>query len=327
VTRHAAIGDLELESGEILRDVRLAYSTWGEYDGSNAVLILHALTGDAQVTGDGGWWNGVVGSGRGIDTDRYFVVAANMLGGCQGSTGPASISPDGERWGSRFPRLTVRDQVAAEAALSDRLGIERWRGVIGGSAGGMRALEWAVMYPDRVDGLLLLATCAAASADQIALSSTQNDIIRAAGPIDGLDLARRIAHFSYRSEAELAERFGRRVQDDGRFAVESYLQHHGEKLVKRFDADSYVVLSDAMNSHDVGRDRGGVAAALSTITARAVVGGIDSDRLYPLYQQQELADGIDRCAGLNVISSLHGHDAFLIEADAVGALARELLEP
>lgn len=325
MTLRTDIGNLELESGEVLADVQLAYSTWGQYDGSNAVLILHALTGDAQVTGEGGWWSGVVGPGRGIDTDRFFVVAANILGGCQGSTGPSSTAPDGRRWGSRFPELTVRDQVAAEVALSDRLGVTTWRAVIGGSAGGMRALEWAIIHPDRVDGLFLLATCAAASADQIALSTIQNDMIRAAGPIAGLDLARRVAHFSYRSEAELDQRFGRRIQDDGRFAVESYLQYHGEKLVKRFDADSYIVLTDAMNGHDIGRGRGGVAEALSAITARTVVAGIDSDRLYPLHQQQELADGIATCDRLDVIDSLHGHDGFLIEADAVGALARRLL--
>ncbi|RLV54595.1 homoserine O-acetyltransferase [Aeromicrobium phragmitis] len=325
VTQQAAIGNLTLESGEVLPDVTLAYETWGEYDGSNAVLILHALTGDTRVTGEGGWWSQVVGPGLGIDTDRFFVVAANILGGCRGSTGPTTPAPDGARWGTRFPSVTVRDQVAAEVAFSDALGVDTWYGVIGGSAGGMRALEWAIEHPERVERLFLLATCAAASADQIALSATQNDIIRAAGPVAGLDLARRIAHISYRSETEFAERFGRLVQDDGRFAVESYLQHHGDKLVKRFDADSYIVLSDAMNSHDVGRGRGGVHAALGRIQAETVVAGIDSDRLYPLYQQLELADGIPGCEALDIVKSPYGHDGFLIEADQVGDLARRLL--
>ncbi|VXC46614.1 homoserine O-acetyltransferase [Aeromicrobium sp. 9AM] len=343
--KFADVGDLVLDSGTTLPDVRLAYETWGRYDGSNAVLVLHALTGDSHVAGGAraghptpGWWDAVVGPGKAIDTDRLFVVAANILGGCQGSTGPSSRDPDGLPWGGSFPALTVRDQVRAEVALADRLGIPRWRGVIGGSAGGMRALEWAVEHPERVERLFLLATSAAASAEQVALSATQIDAIRAdpayfdgdyydgpQGPLQGLDLARRIAHISYRSEYELAERFGRAVQDDGRFAVESYLQHHGAKLAGRFDANSYVVLSAAMNSHDVGRDRGGITAALGRITARTVVAGISSDRLYPLHQQQELADGIPGSGSLEIVKSDHGHDGFLVESEQVGELARQLL--
>lgn len=340
------VGDVTLESGAVLPDVRLAYESWGTFTGDNAVLVLHALTGDSHVVGpvgDGhaspGWWDTLVGPGRPIDTDRYYVVAANILGGCQGSTGPSSTSPaDGEPWGGSFPDLTVRDQVAAEVAFADRLGIDRWYAVIGGSAGGMRALEWAVTHPDRVERLFLLATSAQASAEQIALSSTQQAAITAdahfhdgdyygapLGPTAGLDVARRIAHVAYRSEAELQERFGRTVQDDGRFAVASYLEHHGVKLVRRFDANSYLVLTRAMDSHDVGRDRGGVAAALGRITTRTVVAGIDTDRLYPIHQQQELADLIPGADGLDVVTSLHGHDGFLVEFDQVGALAAALL--
>jgi len=347
----AAIGDLTLESGAVLPGVHLAYETWGTFDGANAVLILHALTADSHVVGPpgaghvaAGWWEGVVGSGKAIDTDRLFVVAANILGGCQGSTGPSSAAANGEPWGGSFPYVTVRDQVRAEAALSDTLGIDRWYGVIGGSAGGMRALEWAVEWPSRVERLLLLATTAAASTEQIALSATQIDAIRAdpyyssgdyyngpAGPLNGLDLARRIAHISYRSELELAERFGRSAQggevigDGGRFAVESYLQHHGTKLVNRFDANSYIVLSEAMNSHDVGRGRGGIDAALARVTAETLVAGIDSDRLYPLSQQRQLAVGIPTSGPLEIVKSPCGHDGFLIEADQVGELARRLL--
>lgn len=345
-------GDLTLESGLVLPGVRLAYETWGTFDGTNAVLVEHALTGDSHVTGDAGpghptpgWWRDVVGPGRAIDTDRWFVVAPHHLGGCQGSTGPASRHPDGGRWGSRFPHVTIRDQVAAEVTLADALGVGRWYAVVGGSAGGMRALEWAVTVPERVDRLFLLASSAAASAEQIALSTIQVDAIRAdphfhggdyhdapRGPETGLDLARRIAHVAYRSEAELEQRFGRTEQDDvpvaegGRWAVESYLQHHGTKLVRRFDAASYVILTRAMDSHDVGRGRGGVAAALARVTARTIVAGIDSDRLYPLHQQRELADGIPGSDGLRVVTSPHGHDGFLLEAEQVGALARELLE-
>ena len=347
----ASIGDLPLESGVVLPDVRLAYETWGTFDGSNAVLILHALTADSHVVGPAGvghaspgWWEGLVGPGNAIDTDRQFVVAANILGGCQGSTGPSSPATGGEPWGGSFPYITVRDQVRAEAALADSLGIDRWYGVIGGSAGGMRAIEWAVEWPERVERLFLLATCAAASAEQIALSSIQVDAIRAdpyycsgdyykgpAGPFNGLDIARRIAHLSYRSEFELADRFGRSAQGSevigagGRFAVESYLQHHGAKLLNRFDANSYIVLSEAMNSHDVGRGRGGIEAALARVTAQTLVAGIDSDRLYPLTQQQQLTEGILTSGPLEIVKSPHGHDGFLIETGQVGELARSLL--
>ena len=347
------IGDLTLESGSVLPDIRIAYESWGvlDADASNGVFITHALTGDSHVMGEvgpghasPGWWEGLVGPGKAIDTDRFFVVAANMLGGCQGTTGPASIAPDGNPWGSRFPYLTVRDQVAAEAAFADIVGIGIWHGVIGGSAGGMRAIEWAIMYPDRVANLFLLATTAAASAEQIALSATQNVAIKTdphfhggdyydqtVGPVAGLNLARRMAHISYRSEHELHERFGRNPQGDevidggGRFAVESYLEHHGTKLVQRFDANSYIVLSDSMNSHDVGRARGGVRSALSTITASTSVVGIETDRLYPLKQQQELADGIRVSGPLQVVKSPHGHDGFLIEFDAIDPIVRKLL--
>jgi homoserine O-acetyltransferase len=341
----ADLGDLRLESGVTLPGVRLAYETWGQFDGSNAILILHALTGDSHVHGpagpghvSAGWWDSLVGPGRPIDTDRFFIVAANILGGCQGSTGPASLDPDGLPWGGSFPELTVRDQVHAEALLMQHLNIDTWYAVIGGSAGGMRAVEWAIEYAPQVQRLFLLATSASASAEQIALSRTQIAAIHndpawfggdyydgPTGPLAGLDLARRIAHISYRSEAELQERFGRSKQDDGRWAVDSYLQHHGAKLVQRFDANSYVTLTSAMDTHDVGRDRGGIEAALGQITAQTVVAGIDSDRLYPLHQQQELADLIPGCAALDVVESPYGHDGFLIEFEQVGALASRLL--
>jgi homoserine O-acetyltransferase len=341
----AQVGDIALDSGKTLPDVRIAYETWGTFDGSNAVLVLHALTGDSHVAGTAGpghptagWWDTLVGPGRAIDTDRLYVVAPNILGGCQGTTGPASLDRDGFHWGGSFPALTVRDQVRAEAALADRLGVERWHAVVGGSAGGMRALEWAVEHPAQVDRLFLLATSAAASAEQIALSRTQVAAIETdpawyggdyydgpQGPLAGLDLARRIAHIAYRCEGELADRFGRAVQGDGTWAVDSYLQHHGAKLVRRFDANSYVILTSAMDTHDIGRDRGGVAAALARVTARTVVAGIDSDRLYPLHQQQELADLIPTAEDLRIVTSAHGHDGFLIESDQVGELARALL--
>ncbi|SES41982.1 homoserine O-acetyltransferase MetX [Lentzea albida] len=302
---------------------QLAYETWGTLnaEASNAVLVLHALTGDSHVAGGvepghptPGWWDSLVGKGKPLD--GFFVVAPNVLGGCQGSTGPWQHPG--------FPAITIRDQVAAEVHLADHLGIERWAAVLGGSMGGMRAVEWAVSEPGRVESLLLLATTAAASAEQIALASAQLHAIRA-DPVEGLGIARRIAHISYRSEQELQARFGRNLQDDGRFEVESYLDHHAAKLTRRFDAASYVTLTEAMNSHDVGHQRGGIRAALRKVTARTIVAGVDSDRLYPLAQQEELAAGIPGADRLRVIESPYGHDAFLIESEQVGALVTELV--
>jgi homoserine O-acetyltransferase len=345
---------LALESGERL-PFRLAYETWGTLadDRSNAVLVQHALTGDSHAAGPAGpghptpgWWDGLIGPGRALDTDRWYVVAPNVLGGCQGTTGPASPAPDGKPWGSRFPYLTVRDQVAAEAVLADSLGIDRWAAVLGGSMGGMRSLEWAIELPARVASVLVLAAPASSSADQIAWSWPQllaiesdpgwhggdyHHLPPADGPHVGLGIARRIAHVTYRGEAELRARFGRDAQagenpaSGGRYAVESYLDHHAAKLLPRFDAGSYVTLVRTMNSHDIGRGRGGVAAALRRIEARTVVAGVTSDRLYPLAQQAELADGIPGAGPVRVIESSYGHDAFLIEVDQIAKLLGELL--
>jgi homoserine O-acetyltransferase len=369
-------GPLPLEAGGALPDVRIAYETWGELnaDASNAVLVLHALTGDSHVAGPAepghptpGWWDALVAAGqasRHSRATRSGSVAAhssarippidppitsahvptNIGGGCQGSTGPASPGPDGRPWGSRFPLVTARDAVAAERVLADELGVGTWALVIGGSMGGMRALEWAATEPDRVARLCLLACPAATSADQIGWASLAairsdpgwrggdyHDAPPGHGPHRGLGVARRIAHLSYRSAFELDERFGRRAQDDedpwrgGRYAVESYLDHHARKLVRRFDAASYVRLTELMNAHDVGRGRGGVAAGLARVTARTLVAGVTSDRLYPPEQQAELAAGIPGAGPLRLIDSPYGHDGFLIEAAAVGELVTELL--
>lgn len=346
-----------LEAGGRLSDVTIAYETWGELDASrsNAVLVLHALTGDSHAAGPAGpghvqqgWWDTIVGPGKAIDTDRFFVVCPNVLGGCQGTTGPASFAADGRPYASRFPVITIRDQVVAEAALADRLGIERWGAVVGGSMGGMRAIEWAVGFPQRVASAVVVACGATASAEQIALCSLQVRAMRADpryregeyydaapgdGPHRGMALARGIGQVSYRSELELEERFGRGHQGDevplagGRYAIESYLEYHGEKLARRFDANSYVVLSEAMNHHDVGRGRGGVAIALGRIAADVTVAGISTDRLYPLRLQHELAELVPHCSGVEVIDSISGHDGFLVEHEAVGkVIARALAD-
>ncbi|MDQ4116819.1 MAG: homoserine O-acetyltransferase [Actinomycetota bacterium] len=344
---------VKLEAGGELPEVRLAYETWGTLapDGSNAVLVLHALTGDAHIEGPAGpghptagWWPGLIGPGQPLDPERWFVVAPNAIGACQGTTGPSSQAPDGRAWGSRFPLVTPRDTVAAETHLADALGIDRWACVVGGSMGAMRSLEWAATEPDRVARLFLLAGPAASSADQIGWANPQIEAIRsdphwhggdfydrAEGPHRGLGVARRIAHLSYRSGYELATRFGRRPQGDedpfdgGRYAVESYLDHHADKLVRRFDAGSYVRLTQLMNAHDVGRDRGGVAAGLARVRARSLVAGVTSDRLYPLSEQRELIELLPNACELAVIDSPYGHDGFLIETARVAALLGELL--
>lgn len=351
--RFLQIGDLTLERGGLLPSVQLAYETWGTLNeaADNAILVEHALTGDSHVVGPAGpghptpgWWDGMIGPGHRIDTDRWFVVAANVVGGCQGSTGPSSPAPDGRPWGSRFPFVTIRDQVRAEVALANALGVQQWAMVIGGSMGGMRVLEWAVAFPERVDQAVVLASTAAATADQIAWAQPQLLAIRldpdfaggdyygtGAGPQAGMGIARRIAHTTYRSSLELDTRFGRRTQDGeqplggrGRYAVESYLDHHAGKLSRRFDPNSYLVLTEAMNSHDVGRDRGGIAQALTGISAHVTVVGVDSDRLYPVRESAELASMIPY-SRLETIHSDCGHDGFLIEVDQVGALVGDAL--
>ena len=355
--RFAEVGGVDLELGGRLGQVSVAFETWGVLDraASNAVLVLHALTGDSHVVGEAGpghptpgWWDGLIGPGAAIDTRRWFVVAPNILGGCQGTTGPASPAPDGRPFGSRFPRITVADQVAVERRLTDALGIRRWASVVGGSMGGMRALEWVTGSPDRVASGLVLAVGAVASGDQIGTQTTQNlaitgdpawrdgdyhDADPGGGPWRGLGVARRIAHLTYRSDLELDERFGNHPQEgedpwsDGRFAVQSYLDHQADKLAHRFDAGSYVALTDAMSTWDLGRGRGGVDAALRTIRVPLVVGGIDTDRLYPLHQQQRIAALAPGCVdGLRVVPSLFGHDGFLVERERVFDLVAETLD-
>jgi len=347
---------LKLEAGGRLESVTVAYETWGELnaDRSNAVLVLHALTGDSHAAGpagpghgDVGWWDGTIGPGGAIDTDRFFVVCPNVLGGCQGTTGPSSDMPDGDGpYGSRFPTTTIRDQVALEVMLADELGIGRWFSVIGGSMGGMRVLEWIVGQRDRMERAVVISVGAQATAEEIALCHVQTKAIRAdpnwrggdyyaappgEGPHLGLTIAREIGHISYRTELELAARFGRDHQageepfQGGRYAVQSYLEYHGDKLVRRFDANSYLVLSEAMNHHDVGRDRGGIAAALGTVTAKVTIVGMSSDWLYPIRLQQELGELIPTATALEIVHSLSGHDGFLVESGPLGAiLARSL---
>lgn len=363
VLRWADVGDLVLESGAHLPGVRLAFETWGELnaDGSNAVLIEHALTGDTHVTRGAaaehlpedvfdpaaadGWWDGLVGPGAAIDTDRYFVVCANIMGGCFGSTGPATPAPDGLPWGSRFPRITVRDTVAAEARLADLLGVDTWRLVVGGSMGGARALEWAVTHPERVAACAVIAANARVGAEQLAWGQAQALAIRQdpcfrggdyyGGPYPeaGLGLARRIAHITYRSGAELEGRFGRSPQarEDpdgarscvrGRYTVESYLDHQASKLVARFDANSYLSVNETLMSHDVARGRGSLREALARTRCEWLVAAVDSDRLFFPAESAELAAALPGEHELHTITSPSGHDGFLLETPQVGMLLR-----
>lgn len=349
--RSLEIGDFTTESGHTLRNARMSVHTWGRLNdaGDNAVLVLHALTGDGHVVGEvgpgqptSGWWPGLIGEGRVLDPREHFIVAPNVLGGCRGSTGPSSPAPDGRPYGSSFPHLTIRDQVAAEAALLDVLGVGVLSAVIGGSMGGMRALEWAATYPGRVRRCIALATSAIATADQIGWATPQLYAIRGdagfaggdyypgPGPRNGFEVARQIAHATYRSADNFDDRFGAAPQlgeepsVGGRYAVQSYLQHHGRKLVRRFDANSYVVLTEAMNGHDIGRGRGGVDTALRRITAELTVAVVNSDRLFTPADGAVIAQA-PACREFTTIESAYGHDAFLIEtAQVFGLISRAL---
>ena len=374
------IGDLPLEADPlgVLPGVTLAYETWGTLNEArdNAIYVAHALSGDSHAYGHagpghltGGWWNSLIGPGRPLDPTRHFIVCANIVGGCQGSTGPAHPHPaDGMPWGSRFPWLTLRDMVEAEVRLTDALGIGAWRLMLGPSMGGMRALEWAAAYPTRVRSIAAVGTTAATTAEQIAWGATQTAAIRAdsrfaggdyydaadgEGPHVGLGIARMIAHTTYRSEPELQERFGRAAQEDpfqedrqadagdgalpnvllgpgvegaGSYAVESYLSHHADKLARRFDANTYLRIVHAINTHDVGRGRDGIEAALAGFTAPALVAAVDSDRLYTRSHSQQLADALSGCPGLDLLHSNVGHDGFLVESVALNALVEGLLK-
>lgn len=351
--------DIALESGQELLGARLAYESWGELnaDKSNAVLVLHALTGDSHLIGGAseghatsGWWNGIVGPGEAIDTNEFFVLTPNVLGGCQGSTGPSSLDRNGREYGPSFPQLTIKDQARAFLILADQLGIKKFFAIVGGSMAGMHALEIAIDFPERLDRMAILAAPPYSTADQIALNTVQLEAIRSDsnfaagwyydakpgfGPHKGLALARRMALLNYRSPKELNERFGRSWQSQvsplterGKYAVESYLDFHGNKFVRRFDANSYITLVSAMNSHDVGRDRGGVELALKKVTCPTLVLGVDSDRLFPVSGQELIAKNISGTlvgGELQLISSEYGHDGFLIESKEVGARLKLLL--
>lgn len=321
---------VQLESGQVLPQVTVAYRTWGRLNTQhdNAVLICHALTGTPDADH---WWQGLFGAGRAFDPARDFIVCSNVLGGCYGTTGPRSIDPvTGHAYAGNFPEISVRDMVHVQYALLQELGVARLALIAGGSLGGMQVLEWAALYPDYVDAIVPIACGARQSAWAIGFSEAQRQSICAdpcwqAGnyhparpPAAGLATARMMAMLSYRHWGEYEQRFARQRDRRDEFEIVNYLRHQGDKLVRRFDAASYVVLTRAMDTHDLARGRGTLQATLDAIEVPALVVGIDSDLLYPLTEQQELATHLPY-AELSVLHSPHGHDAFLIETEQLDA--------
>jgi homoserine O-acetyltransferase len=336
--RAMRIGALDLEMGGRLDDVTVAYHTWGELNGAadNAVLVLHALTGDSAAGNPGGWWEPLIGAGRALDTDNAFVVCANILGGCQGTTGPASDDPlTGRPYGMRFPLITIGDMVNAQRALVERLGVRKLV-AIGGSIGGFQALEWATRHPDLVSGAVPVAATGALDAQGVAMNEIGRRAIMAdpdwrggsyapegVSPVSGLAIARMVGMVTYHSKESMDLRFGRNPATrpviypsfGPTFDVEGYLHYHGDALVRRFDANSYLYLTRAMDLYDVGRE-GGETAWLERIEAPLLLIGIRSDWLFPAAAIRDLRDRL-RALGKDVefreLDSPHGHDAFLKE--------------
>lgn len=324
----------ELESGEVLEGVQIAYRTWGELnsEGNNAILICHALTGNADADD---WWQPLFGKGCSFDPTTDFIISSNVLGSCYGTTGPTSLDPKtGKVYGRRFPPLTIRDMVHLQARLLKILGVQQLKLVIGGSLGGMQVLEWAALYPQQIEKIAVIASSGRHSAWCIGLSEAQRQAIYAdpnwnsgeyaleKQPTNGLAVARMIAMSTYRSRASFEEKFSRQQQVEVQaqsYAIANYLQHQGQKLVERFDANTYVKLTQAMDNHDIARDRGDYRAVLSQIRQPALIVAIESDILYPPVEQQELAEFIPQ-AKLTWLRSPHGHDAFLIDMEALNEL-------
>ena len=350
---------LALDCGRTLKGVNIRYETVGTLapDRSNAILITHALSGDAHVCGrhtpedpKPGWWDEMVGPGKAIDTNRYFVICSNVLGSCAGSTGPRSVNPDtGNPYNLDFPVITIRDMVRAQRYLIDYLGIEKLLSVVGGSMGGMQAMEWAINYPDRLDSAVPIATTSQLSPQSIAFDWVGREAIKYDPnwnngnysadhvPDRGLAAARMLAHITYLSDESMSLKFGRDLQDADSysfdfhrdFAVESYLEHQGRRFVERFDANSYFYITRAMDYFDLAARAGGdLAKAFSTVTAAFLVVSFSSDWLFPTVESRKIVNALLKNR-LNVsfceIKSAYGHDAFLLEADVLGPMLRDFL--
>jgi len=353
-------GEIKLQSGATLGPITLAYETYGRLneDRSNAILICHAWSGDAHVAGrhspddpKPGWWDDAVGPGKAFDTDRYFVVCSNVIGGCSGSTGPSSINPKtGRPYGLSFPIVTIADMVEAQRLLTDYLGIPYWLTVTGGSMGGMQALQWTVSYPSRVKSAIVLAATARLSPQTIALNEVPRQAIYAdpnwnngdyygkTPPNAGLAVARMIGHITFLSDASMREKFGRRLRNgsdgygwrfDPEFEVESYLNYRGHSFTKRFDANSFLYLSKAMDYFDLSYGLPSLADAFRKVTAKFLVVSYTSDWLYPSWQSKELVRALlqnDIDVTYVEIDSNYGHDAFLLEVDRLAELTRDFLK-
>ena len=344
-TQHALFESLALDCGVTLRQVEVAYETYGKLNAArdNAILVLHAFSGDAHAagiskeTGQPGWWAPMIGPGLAFDTNRYFVISSNVLGGCRGTTGPSSIDPsNGKRYGAAFPVITINDMVRLQKMLIDYLGIERLLAVAGGSMGGMQALAWTVMYPDSIAAAIPIAATARHSAQQIAFNevgrqAVMSDLDWAEGnyydgnpPSRGLAVARMVGHITYMSDASMRHKFGRRLRDKDAFGfdfsadfeVESYLRHRGSQFVTRFDANSYLYITKAMDYFDLGAGHASLAAAFEQTQARFLLLSFTSDWLYPTYQSLEVVSAL-RTRGIDAafceLTSNYGHDAFLVE--------------
>jgi homoserine O-acetyltransferase len=348
--------EITLESGEKLGPISVAYETYGELnaDRSNAILILHALTGDAHAAGvhkgedKPGWWDDMIGQGKAFDTRKYFVVCSNILGGCMGTTGPSSFNPKtGKRYGLDFPIITISDMVQVQKHLLDHLGIERLLSVAGGSMGGMQALEWLTSHADRLKSAIIIATSAKHSAQQIALNEVGRQAIMADPhwkdghyygahlPAKGLAVARMVGHITYMSETSMGDKFGRRLKDNGKehkfsidFEVQDYLHSRGNNFVKRFDANSYLYITKAIDSFDVSRGKP-LQHAFKGIKAKALVLAFKSDWLYPASQSLEIVRAC-KLAGIETtyceIDSTYGHDAFLLEIEEESHLVKHFLQ-
>jgi homoserine O-acetyltransferase len=348
---------LPLDNGATLGPVEIAYESYGELNAakSNAILVLHAFSGDAHAAGPGpgdgkpGWWDNMIGPGKAFDTDRYCVICSNVLGGCRGTTGPASINPaTGCAYGLTFPVITIGDMVRLQRMLVDSLGIARLLAVTGGSMGGMQALEWAVAHPDRVVSAIPIATTARHSAQQIAFNEVGRQAIMADPnwnggdyygkelPARGLAVARMVGHITYMSDHSMREKFGRRLRGKEAFGfdfevdfeVENYLRYRGTQFVSRFDANSYLYISKAMDYFDLTGGQASLAVALQPARARFLVISFSSDWLYPSYQSQEMVRAL-RARNCDVayveLQSSYGHDSFLVDVEEQSSLVRGFL--
>ena len=348
---------LKLQCGQLLAPITLRYETYGTLspDADNAILIEHALSGDAHVAGyysesdeKPGWWDTMVGPGKTFDTNKYFIVCSNVIGGCSGSAGPGSMNPaTGTRYGMDFPFVTIADMVHAQKKLMDHLGIRKWLCVAGGSMGGMQVLRWALLYPDCMESIIPIATTSRISAQSIAFNWVGREAIMSDPewngghytdqPDRGLAIARMLAHITYLSEESMRRKFGRKLQSakdysfdfDKDFSVESYLEHQGMRFVDRFDANAYLYITRAIDYFDVAdKSNGDLAKGLLPIQCKTLVVSFSSDWLFPPEQSREMVRGMLK-NGLDVtycnIKSSYGHDAFLLEDDTLGRLISNFL--